>query len=297
MHIRVHVLLFSAGLSLTAVPAAAVTPNPTPNLKTGDYQAQWGIMTVGDPSVYSHVNVSANVYPTTIHYDATSGTYVVNDGQQNIGFSRSEYVAGKSTAAYTYYLDTATAATLKLLNQSSTNPVIALTYVSYGKWSPKPQPPIVLNDNYVVFGSKTPSASVPRSGSASYNFIIDGTYQLNGAPTNGKTYGLSGNGRLTADFASATTGITLSPVATNTANGSMIQFGTLTGGGFIDASTSSWNATSRTRGADGSKTLFSASGNFFGPQAQEIGAAFSLTKTLGTQTIGAGAGAIVGKKN
>ena len=43
MHIRVHVLLFSAGLSLTAVPAAAVTPNPTPNLKTGDYQAQWGI--------------------------------------------------------------------------------------------------------------------------------------------------------------------------------------------------------------------------------------------------------------
>ena len=112
-------------------------------------------MTVGDPSVYSHVNVSANVYPTTIHYDATSGTYVVNDGQQNISFSRSEYVAGKSTAAYTYYLDTATAATLKLLNQSSTNPVIALTYVSYGKWSPKPQPPIVLNDNYVVFGSKT----------------------------------------------------------------------------------------------------------------------------------------------
>ena len=105
-----------------------------------------------------------------------------------------------------YYLDTATAATLKLLNQSSTNPVIALTYVSYGKWSPKPQPPIVLNDNYVVFGSKTPSASVPRSGSASYNFIIDGTYQLNGAPTSGKTYGLSGNGRLTADFASATTG-------------------------------------------------------------------------------------------
>jgi hypothetical protein len=137
---------------------------------------------------------------------------------------------------------------------------------------------------------------VPRSGSASYNFILDGTWQQAGSPS-GKTYSLAGNGRLTADFASATTGITLTPVATNLTNGSQIAFGTLTGGGFIDASTSSWNATSRTRAADGTKTLFSAQGNFFGPSAQEIGGAFTLTRTLGTQEIGAGAGAIVGKKN
>jgi hypothetical protein len=293
----VKALLLSASLGLIAAPAFAVAPNPTPNLKTGEYPALWGTLTVGNPSAYSHINVSANEYQTTIHYDAASGTYTVNDGQRNIDFSRGEYVAAKSTAAYAYYVDTATAATLKLLNQGSTNPVIALTYVTYGKWSSRPQSPIVFNDNYVVFGSRTPPANVPRSGSASYNFIVDGTYQLNGAPTGSKTYALSGNGQLTANFASATTGITLIPVATNTANGSKIQFGTLTGGGFIDASTASWNATSRTRAADGSKTLFSATGNFFGPQAQEIGAAFTLTKTLGTQIIGAGAGAIVGKKN
>src|SRR4051794_1644537 len=97
--------------SATAIPAFAVTPNPTPNLRTGDYQAEWGIMTVGNPSVYSHINVSANVYATTVHYDAASGTYVVNDGQQNISFSRNEYVAGKSSAAYTFYRDTVTGAT------------------------------------------------------------------------------------------------------------------------------------------------------------------------------------------
>src|SRR5436190_21963048 len=126
-------IIASAGVG----PAFAVTP--TPNLKTGDYQAQWGALTVGDPSVYSHVNVSAAVHPTTVHYDAASGTYVFNDGSQNYSFSRSEVVAAQSTAAYTYYRDTATGATLKLLNQSATNPVIALTYVTYGKWSPKPQ--------------------------------------------------------------------------------------------------------------------------------------------------------------
>src|SRR6478672_7838557 len=189
MHIRVKVMLLSAGLGMMAVPAAAVTPNPTPNLKTGDYGAKWGILTVGDPSVYSRINVSANVYPTTVHYDAASGTYVVNDGQQDISFSRSEYVAAKSSAAYTYYRDTATGATLKLLNQSATNPVIALTYVTYGKWTPVPQAPVVLNDNYVVFGSITPASAVPRSGSASYNFILDGTWQQAGSPS-GKTYSL-----------------------------------------------------------------------------------------------------------
>ena len=279
-----------------AAPAFAVTPNPTPNLKTGDYQAKWGILTVGDPSAYGRNNVSANVYPMTVHYDAASGTYVVNDGQQNVSFSRNEYVASKSSAVYTYYRDTATGGTLKILNQSPTNPVIALTYVTYGKWTTVPQGSIVLNDNYVVFGSVTPASAVPRTGSASYNFIVDGTWQQTGSPA-GKTYALSGNGRLTANFASATTGLTITPVATNTSSGSQIQFGTLTGAGFIDASTSSWNATSRSRAADGTKTLFSASGNFFGPQAQEIGGAFTLTRTLGTQEIGAGAGAIVGSSH
>ena len=296
MSIRAIALQLPAVLSLTAAPALAVTPNPTPNLKTGDYQAKWGILTVGNPSAYGRNNVSANIYPTTVHYDAASGTYVFNDGQQNIGFSRTEYVAAKSSAAYTYYRDTATGATLKLLNQGAANPVIALTYVTYGKWTPVPQSPIVLNDNYVVFGAITPASAVPRSGSASYNFILDGTWQLAGSPS-GKTYSLAGSGRLTADFTNAMMGLSVTPVATNLSNGSKIQFGTLTGAGFIDASTSSWNATSRTRAADGTKTLFSTQGNFFGPQAQEIGGAFTLTRTLGTAEIGAGAGAIVGKKN
>jgi len=274
----------------------AVTPSPTPNLKTGDYQAKWGILGVGDPTTYGRNNVSANIYPTTVHYDAASGTYVVNDGQQDVSFSRNEYVASKSSAAYTYYRDTATGATFKILNQSATNPVIALTYVTYAKWTPVPQDPIVLNDNYVVFGAITPASAVPRSGSATYNFILDGTWQQAGSPS-GKTYSLAGNGQLVANFASATMGLSVTPVATNITNGSKIQFGTLTGAGFIDASSSSWNATSRTRAADGTKTLFSSSGNFFGPKAQEIGGAFTLSQTLGTQEVGAGAGALVGKTN
>ena len=175
---RTRILFISTALGLAALasaaPAAAVT-NPTPRLTSGDYQAQWGSLSVGDPTAYSHINVSANLHPTTVHYDSASGTYVFTDGTTQYGFSRGEIVTAKSTAAYTYYRDTTTDAT--------TNPVIALTYVTYGKWTPTPQSPIILNDNYVVFGAMTPASAMPRSGSASYNFIIDGTYQLNGKGT------------------------------------------------------------------------------------------------------------------
>src|SRR3954453_9671379 len=121
MHLR-RALLLSVGFGLIATRAFA-TPNATPNLKTGDYQAQWGALTVGDPSVYSRVNVSAAIHPTTVHYDAASGTYVFNDGRSKISFSRSEYVSSKSSPAYSYYVDTTTGATLNLLKQSATNPV------------------------------------------------------------------------------------------------------------------------------------------------------------------------------
>ena len=284
------------GLGFAPFPTSlwAATPNPTPNLTTGDYQAQWGALVVGNPAVYARTNVSANLHPTTVHYDAATGTYVFTDGTDQYAFSSNE-VTG-SNATYAMYRDTATGATLKLLKDSPTNPLIALTYVTYGKWNEVPQQPIVRNNNYVVFGSLTPPSAMPRSGSASYNFVLDGTYQLNGKVA-GNTYDLSGNGQLTANFANATLGLTLTPVATNISNGSTIQFGTLSGAGFIDASTSSFTATSRTRNADGSKTLFSANGNFYGPQATEIGAAFTLTQTLGSSTIGAGAGALVGKRN
>src|SRR4051812_41088248 len=89
MSICANVLLISAALGLVATPAFAVTPNPTPSLRTGDYQAQWGLLAVGNPTVYGRNNVSANIHPTTVHYDAASGTYVFNDGQQNISFARS----------------------------------------------------------------------------------------------------------------------------------------------------------------------------------------------------------------
>lgn len=289
MQSRASIIAFAIGLGCAAgaTPAAAAT-SPTPTLKTGDYSGQRALVVVGEPTAYGGDGVSANIHPTTVHYDAASQTYVLHDyeGDQGYSFSPGEIVAGKSSAAYTFYRDTRTGSTLKLLNQSASNPLIVLTYVTYAKWNVPQTSPIILADNYVVFGQVTPAANVPRTGSASYKAILDGTYQNRSG-----TYRLSGNANFVANFGNATMSVTATPIATSIANGSKLQFGSLAGGGFIRASSSSFNAVTPYIGT----TRFSSQGSFYGPQANEIGGAFTIKSSVGGSA-GEGAGAFVGKK-
>lgn len=280
--------------ALTLIATTTQAASPTPGLKTGSYAGQRALVVVGDKTAYGGDGVAANVHPTTVSYNAATQTYTLYDydGGPGFGFSPGEVVAAQSNAGYTTYRDASTGSTLKLLNDGASNPVIALTYVTYGKWVVPQSAPIHFADNYVVFGQITPAASVPRTGSASYRAILDGTYQKGAA-----TYRLSGNATLTASFGTGMMGLTTTPVATNVSNGSQLSFGTLSGSGFIAFDSSSFGATSRTRAADGTKTLFSATGNFYGPAAQEVGGVFTLKQTLGTSQIGEGGGAFVGKKN
>jgi hypothetical protein len=282
-----------SGISSTSTPPptppATPAATPTPTLAAGDYPGLRAIVAVGDPSAYGGDGITANRHPTTVHYDAASQTYVLHDseGDPGYGFSPSEIVASQSTAAYTFYRDTSTGSTLKLLNQSTSNPLIVLTYVTYGKWVVPVTWPIILADNYVVFGQKTPAASVPRTGSASYNAMLDGTYQNQSG-----TYALSGGASYVANFASGSMGVTVTPVATSISNGSQLLFGQLSGGGFIFFDQSAFTAITP---YDGS-TKFSSEGNFYGPQATEIGGVFTIESTVGGSA-GQGGGAFVGKKN
>jgi len=285
--------IFLATVLGLGVASAAGAASPTPALKTGSYAGQRVIVVVGDKTAYGGDGVAANKHPTTISYNASTQTYTLYDydGGPGYSYSPAKIVASQSSAAYTFYRDPSTGSTLKLLNDSASNPVIALSYVTYGKWVVPQNPPIHFADNYLVFGQITPASAVPRTGSASYKAILDGTYQ-----SGATTYRLSGNAAFSASFGTGIMGLSVTPVAT-AANGTKLNFGTLTGSGYITADSSSFGATSRTRAADGTKTLFSSTGNFYGPAAQEIGGVFTLSQTLGTKQIGEGGGAFVGKKN
>lgn len=292
MNARASILLAAAlGFSVTTAVAAA---SPTPALKTGNHAGLRALVVVGDKTAYGGDGVSAAIHPTTITYNAATQTYTLYDYDGGPGYSYSpgKIVGSQSSAAYTFYRDASTGSTFKLLNDSPSNPVIVLNYVTYGKWVVPQSPPIHFADNYLVFGTITPPAAVPRSGSASYNAILDGTYEKGAS-----TYHLGGNATFSASFGTGIMGLSVTPVATALNGGSPLTFGTLTGSGYITADSSSFGATSRTRGADGVKTLFSSTGNFYGPSAQEIGGVFTLTRSLGTTQLGEGGGAFVGKKN
>jgi len=285
-------LVIAMTTSLLFASGASAGTSPTPQLGTGNYQTNWSLVVVQPPSTYSRANIAVGLHPTTVHYDSPSSSYTLSDGVKNYIFSPNEIVTSKTTAAYTFYRDSSTASTLQLLNDSSINPKIVLSYVTYGKWVLPPSSSIKVDDNYVVFGLITPPASVPRSGSASYKMLLDGTYVNAGG-----TYTLGGNASVVANFGAGTVAVTVAPVGTNISNGSKLSLGQFTAVGYINLAGSSFTANARRLDANGVVSRFSASGYLFGSQASEIGPAFTITQTLNNNTIGGGAGALVGKRN
>jgi hypothetical protein len=148
------------------------------------------------------------------------------------------------------------------------NTSVALTYTSFAIQEVSNGSDFLQRD-YFIFGS--PTSSVPVTGTARYNGILEGTYFK--VDTN-QTYILSGVSTLIADFSAATVATSLNFTGSNIiagqpglasqqfsgageiiANNPGMQFvGTMTGAGFPG------------------NALFN--GNFYGNNAEEFGYAF-----------------------
>ena len=225
-----------------------------------------------------------------IVHDSVTDTYTLRDtGSLTItsSFAPANKDVAASDARFTVYkkINGSTTETFRLLNLSPTNPLIALTYTSYGQWrrSTTTTTGASVNDTYVVFGTRTASADVPRIGSASYSTVLDGTYVNN----NG-AYAVSGTGSLTANFAGGTIGYSATATGTKEVAGAPIAFGTMTGAGTIAFASSGFSGTGA---ANGSGYAMSLNGYFFGPAAAEVGGLFRITGGGGN-----GQGAVVGKQ-
>ncbi|MES2001106.1 MAG: hypothetical protein V4444_02185 [Pseudomonadota bacterium] len=226
---------------------------------------------------------------TQVTYDTVTDTYTVRDtGNPLTTSSFGPADISSSTTNFTNYSRTsgATTETFRLLNQSGANTLIVLNYVTYGQWrrSTATATGANVNDTYVIFGTKTPSANLPHSGSASYNTILDGTFvNKDGA------YAVSGTGTFTANLGSGSISYSSTATGTPEAGGAGISFGTMTGSGSIAFNSASFKGNGSFNGNGYAMDLL---GNFFGPNYEEIGGTFWLrsTKAVG----GTGTGAIVG---
>lgn len=224
---------------------------------------------------------------TTIRYDAATQSYIIRDtGSTAITstFAPADKVPAESDATYTVYrkVGSGTTETFRLLNPGAANPLIALTYTSFGAWrrSTPGAATTAVNDTYFVYGIKTAGADVPRTGTGTYTAALDGSFENRTA-----VYALSGTGSFLADFAAGTIGFSATPVGTPGA-GAPLAFGTINGSGPISFK----NASFKANGTNGSYAMDIA-GYFFGPAAAEIGGTFRLNGGNGN-----GNGAIVGKQ-
>jgi len=215
-------------------------------------------------------------------YDAAAGTYVLRDtGSLTTTSTFGPSNQTSSNATFTTY-GTATNS-FRRLNQSASNPLIVLSYVDYGQWrrTTTVSGTTSVNDTYLVWGARTPTASIPRTGGATYSTIVDGTFvNKNGA------YAVSGTGSLAANFAGASISYSATATGTKEVGSGTIAFGTMTGSGSINYLSGMFNGTG-TPDAEGYK--MGLTGSFYGPAAQEVGGVFQITGNGGL-----GQGALVG---
>lgn len=287
----------SIALALAAVPAAAFAQNSSlDNLTASQTFPAWQStikysypasgVNAGKPTGYGNYAKAT----TSVRYDAGTQSYIVRDtgsASATSTFAPANIVGAESNATHTVYRKTSggTTETLRLFNPGGGNPVMALTYASYGHWR-KTTPGGAWNgntaqsDTYFVYGIKTTGAQMPRVGSASYNTVLDGTF-ANGTAL----YTVSGTGSINANFAAGSLSFSATPVGTPSA-GPVLNFGVINGSGSINFNAASFGAS----GSNGSYSM-SMSGYFFGPTAQEVGAVFRLNGSGGN-----GTGAMVGKQ-
>lgn len=274
-----RILLTAALTAAIVVPAQAAPTNVSAVQSTIKYN--------NTPTGPQYFSPYARVTSVVV-YDPVTDTYTLRDtGSPSIKstFAPANIDGAASNATFTVYKKTSgsTTETFRLLNKSPTNPLIALTYVTYGQWrrSTGSGSTSSVNDTYLVFGQRTAGANVPRTGSGSYSTVLDGTF-VNSAGV----YAVSGTGNLTANFGSGTIAYDATATGAREGGGTGIVFGTMTGSGAIAFNSASFSGTG---GFNGSGYALDLAGNFYGPAAEEVGGTFRIRGNRGN-----GTGAFVG---
>jgi hypothetical protein len=295
------VLLSACGagsVSSTSPPTSTPTPTPTASNSslTGPLVSETfqGLGVInrftaagGTGNVTSSQPLSSKAIQ--VSYDASSSSYTVVTGTlPDATFTGASKSAANSTSDITVYDKSSGTKgdNLVLFNPGSGNKQLALTYTTYGAWQTiNTSTSLDVSTVFFVFGVKTATSDMPKTGTATYKSVIDGLFA---GPTG--IYALGGTSSLAADFGAGTVDFQMTPLGQNILTSAAKSFGTLTGSGTIAAGGSSFVATSDAQ--IGGSYAASLAGQFYGPQAAEFGATFQLTGPDGQ-----GNGAMVGKKN
>ncbi|WP_143011946.1 transferrin-binding protein-like solute binding protein [Sphingomonas sp. YR710] len=227
--------------------------------------------------------ITAQLASIEISYDSSSGVYRVRGAPMNGSTKTIDQSFGPGDASADIPRTYSRLATSGGTTESAgltAGPISGFTYASYGKWTTGQSDSVNQNFHtlYFSYGVGTLPQDLPKTGQASYSLELSG---------DGGTL-VGGKGTITADFAAGTIGASLAPTY-NYGPVRISNFANLSGTGTIDSTHSSFAASVTGDGYSGS-----LSGSFYGPQAAEVGGAFTLTAPNGGV---AAVGAFLGKKN
>lgn len=190
-----------------------------------------GYRTQTIPNTSTAVETWQTSWQEQIGYRSSNNSYVVLQAGAPLGgsFGSSDINSSKTNNRYVTYekQDGAKQYSLVIYRPGSGNDELALTYASFAHFTQTTPPEGVVQNtqnysSYIAFGTQTPEANIPKSGTANYTGIMKGeAYQsAAGLPT----HSVNGTAVLIYDFAARGSSFdsftaTLNPVLTNLTSG------------------------------------------------------------------------------
>ena len=242
---------------------------------------------------------SALASSITVHFDASSKTYTITAPIGSQSFAPGD-VQTSAPGVTTYSKTQGSTQDALVLAGATPNVGTTLNYVGLGFWLHGTQSGSTGSLDFETFdyGIPTPTASVPRTGSAEFAVGAFGLLATPGHPP----YVVSQSGTFTADFQAGQFGVDMSPANSNLVS----QYGLDPGNGILEAygTLSSSDGSFSGKVGYGLPLFFGAQtptlsgqivGRLYGPSAQEIGATFALSDASGDALAGTLVGANDGK--
>lgn len=259
-----------AGYGSNATPAAEATSNATPHLLDAPDDTKYRLLqsTAQFSPNGAKANNSADAVGSSITLVSTpdNGNTVVSvGGVDNYPLA----LTGGSTASGHVELD-GTAGT----NKSSAD-INFLNWTAYGNWAVTDAAETSGTVGYFSAGYETPVASLPTTGTGHYTGAMTGT-----AFNSTGTYSLAGNTDILVDWSSSAvtgslTGVTATNGAASQAWNDIGFTGSMSGSGF--AGTASVTTLPGGTASLGAAATGSVAGQFYGPNAEEVGGVWNAS--------------------
>ena len=281
------------GVNSTPAPPTGGTPTPPPpppppppsnsslaNLQFSESFKNDATLLAAGPG-----SATAGAATLTVSYDATTNSYTVTEGSRTQTFRPQDIDSSQTTtAANVYVRKTGTVTDMLTMSRPGTSGAGVYTYVASGLFQ-RSDATGATADAF-TFGVVTPDSAVPRTGGAVYEGDLKALVQ----GTVGQTYNISGGSRFDVNFGSGNivwSGGGSSPASGGTPAANF----DLTGSGTLSSSANLFAGTAKLVGA-GMTLTGALNGRLYGPNAEEIGAAFAVSGAGA-----AGVGTLIARNN